>query len=131
MRKGRCRRLGLFLLAVAFLVGGLLGTANGPADHHDHAGPAHVQAMAVQAMAAQAMGVHAMADPAPLQTPAQGKASDCRHGGDCLLCAAVLIPVTPGPIARLQPEAVTFRPMVTRLSGVSTRPELFPPIRQA
>jgi hypothetical protein len=110
------RRIGVLLLAIAFLGGGLPGLAMATV------GPA----------AAMASHMHAMhVAPAADHHPRKA-APDCQHSNDCLACAAFDIPATILAVAAVHWIELSYRPGEPRLAqGMMPPPELFPPIRQS
>ncbi len=120
MRLGLLRRLGLILLAIAFLGGGLprvamfsVAAASTTVTtrhlHHGHA----------------TSPIAAACDPSGKTMPA------CQHGTDCLACTALDLPASARPVTTLRWIRLTYPPQTARLSGMTLRPELSPPIRQS
>lgn len=117
MFRGLLKRLGIILLAIAFLGGGLAPVM-----------PANA-AVPTPAMSVQdhTMHAHAMAHPGtPCPTPA-GKATPCPHPRDCLACVAFDLVVVPPVAVPLRWTRLAFTASTVRLSGATLDPELLPP----
>jgi hypothetical protein len=122
MSAGLLRRIGLILVAVAFLSGGMprmamFDFALAPAAMNLHAEHTHVAHTAA----------HHDGD---CGAPAK-KAPGCHHPDDCLACVALAVPVGVRLVAALHWTHLAYHVSAPRLSGVTTPPELFPPIRQS
>ena len=117
MFRGLLKRLGIILLAIAFLGGGLAPVM-----------PANA-AVSPPAMSAHdhTLHAHATAHPAtPCPAPA-GKATPCQHPGDCLACVAFDLVVVPPIAVPLRWTRLAFPATAARLSGVPLDPERLPP----
>ncbi len=107
MLVGLLRRIAVILLAAAFLSGGvpvIVAPAQAAA-HHDCLDCPDDDSQS----------------PAP-QLPV------CAHGIDCLACVAVDLPATLHPFVVLHWTVADYQQTTTLKLGVTTRPELFPPI---
>jgi hypothetical protein len=118
--RGLLRRIGVILLAIVFLAGGFSRMTVPPALSATAAGinvhPHHFLSSEGSDCA------HAM-PAAPVKTvPA------CQHGIDCLSCAAIDIARDVNLVPAQRWLRVSFGHASPRLSGVTQRPELFPPI---
>jgi hypothetical protein len=120
MSTGWLKRIGLILVALAFLGGGMPGRLM----FNFAVAPA-------AAMSPGMGGAHAITHPERDCGEPGTKAPACQHAGDCLACLAFDVPVRVGPVAALHWTRLAFHPSTPALSGVSPPLELFPPIRQS
>jgi len=129
MRLGLLKRIGVILLAFAFLGGGLphmamfsaamastAAASTAVLDQHAH----HEHNIA--AAASQSVADH---DPSGKTIPA------CQHTNDCLACVALDLPARVRLFTALHWSRLTYQPDNFRLTGMTLRPELSPPIRQS
>jgi hypothetical protein len=127
MAAGLLTRVGLILLALAFL-GGAMPRVVVPvlAFAPVAAGSPHAQAGHDHA----AHGPQAAADLGDACAP-DGKPvpAACTHANECLACFAADVPVVARHAVTLHWRRVAFLPAAEPLHGVTTPPELFPPIR--
>lgn len=121
--RGLLRRIGIVLLAAAFLGGAFPRLAITPAEAAPSAG---VGIHAHHAVIPEAM-VHCHDMPA---TPAKA-VPGCQHGSECLICAAIDLTGVVQVAAIHQWVRLTFGLAYSLLSGMTPLPELFPPIQQS
>jgi hypothetical protein len=119
---GLLKRIGLILVAIAFLSGGLPRMSMFRAA----AAPAPTMSLHAHDMHS-AQAAHHDDDCAALgkKTPA------CQHPDDCLACVLFDLPAKVRPAAALRWTRLVFQPSTPSPSGVTLSPELFPPIRQS
>jgi hypothetical protein len=111
------KRIAIYVLALAFVVGPTLQTIR-------YADAISLQPdLPMTAMAGMANGQQPM-------TPCKGLTPTCIGSMGCVINVAV--PVTPpaNPVS-IRCATVSYSSMVAPLAGVSTEPELFPPILRA
>jgi hypothetical protein len=123
MRLGLLKRIGLIVLAIAFLWAGFprmalanaAATSTGVMTPHMH--PGHV--------------AHATSRTAPDCDPSGKSMPGCQHANDCLACVALDLPTGARLATALGWISLTYQPETSRLFGLTLRPELSPPIRQS
>jgi hypothetical protein len=119
MTAGLLRRVGLIVLAFAFLGGSL-----------PH-GAVFIDAAASAGTVVQHMyATHPDNDVRADDTPGT-TTTNCQHDNDCLGCIAIDLRAGHRPGVALSWTLVTFRPGTAPLTGLQPAPELFPPIRQS
>jgi hypothetical protein len=120
---GLLKRIGLILVAIAFLSGGL------PRMSMFSAGSASAVMTSLHAhdMHSAQAAAHPDGDCA---SPGK-KAPACQHPDDCLACVLFDLPAKVRPAAAMSWTRLVFQPSTPSPSGVTPPPELFPPIRQS
>jgi hypothetical protein len=122
MTAGLLKRVGLIVLAIAFLGGGLPhGAIFTAASASAGAVIPHTHALHM---------VHGGSHTRTGNMP-DTRATDCQHNTDCVSCVAIDLPTGHRLAAALTWRLITFKPGTPPLSGLKPAPELFPPIRQS
>jgi hypothetical protein len=111
------KRIAVYVLALAVVLGAMLQTIP------------RADAMGAQPDMPKA-GMAGMTEGQQPSTPCKGLTPTCIGSMGCV--ANLAVPVTPPPTpVSIRRAAVSYSSTVTPLAGISTEPELFPPILRA